>query len=257
MLSVSDFMKKNFDISDIVLCAKVIKGTPRHRNRASHGLVFYPEGESVFKFTDGKTVTAKPGSVVYLPKGSDYNVIGGSGGCYAINFQLSESFACVPFSVQVKNPAQYLELFRHAQKEYSYDGNGSVMRAKSHLCAIIGLMQYEFGLGYINEKNRSVISPAIERIHEVYASGAPTISELAKMCGVTPEYFRMLFKKEKGISPLKYINNLRLDCAMRLLSSGMYSVAEASEMSGFYDTSYFSREFRKHFGVPPSKVCKD
>ena len=71
------------------------------------------------------------------------------------------------------------------------------------------------------------------------------------MCGITPEYFRKLFKSFYGISPLKYINNLKITHAKELLASGMYSVTEAALQSGYIDMSYFSREFKKASGNSP------
>lgn len=71
------------------------------------------------------------------------------------------------------------------------------------------------------------------------------------MCGITPEYFRKIFKAYYGVSPLKYINALKITHAKELLDSGMYSVTEAALRSGYTDLSYFSREFKKETGNSP------
>ena len=73
------------------------------------------------------------------------------------------------------------------------------------------------------------------------------------MCGITPEYFRKLFCGFYGVSPIKYINALKLSRAEELLASQMYSVTEAAEMSGYTDMSHFSREFKKHTGMSPTE----
>ena len=80
-----------------------------------------------------------------------------------------------------------------------------------------------------------------------------TMAELAQMCGVSETYFRRIFLNAKGCSPIDYINNLKLSRAKELLGSGMYSISEVAEQSGFHDESYFSRFFKKQTGVAPSK----
>ena len=76
-------------------------------------------------------------------------------------------------------------------------------------------------------------------------------SRLSRMCGITPEYFRRIFAGVYGISPKRYIENLKLTRAKELLQSGMYSVTEAATLSGYTDMSHFSRCFKKYTGVAP------
>ena len=64
-----------------------------------------------------------------------------------------------------------------------------------------------------------------------------------------------LFKKFYGVTPIKYINQLKLKRAKELLYSGMYSVSEAAYHSGFSDLSHFCRFFKKNIGVLPSEYA--
>jgi AraC-like DNA-binding protein len=57
-----------------------------------------------------------------------------------------------------------------------------------------------------------------------------------------------------GVSPLKYLTQIRISHAKRLLRlkqrSGM-SIQEIAWLSGFQDSLYFSRVFKKATGVAP------
>ena len=64
------------------------------------------------------------------------------------------------------------------------------------------------------------------------------------------------FLKAFGMSPMRYLNKLRLDHAAKLLNSSNLSISEISRQSGFEDSNYFSRIFHKKFGVPPGKWRK-
>jgi AraC-like DNA-binding protein len=66
-------------------------------------------------------------------------------------------------------------------------------------------------------------------------------------------YFRRLFKEEYGVSPQKFIIDLRIQNAVALISTGYYSLKEVALMSGYSDYKYFSIEFKKAMGVSPSQ----
>ena len=58
------------------------------------------------------------------------------------------------------------------------------------------------------------------------------------------------FKKELGISPMEFVQNLRIKEAEKLLLAGM-SVKDVAQEVGIYDDNYFIRMFKKHNGVTP------
>jgi AraC-like DNA-binding protein len=76
---------------------------------------------------------------------------------------------------------------------------------------------------------------------------------------LTPEYLRKLFIKEMGVSPLQFLTRIRIENAKKLLSaipSNRLKVDAVAKMSGFSDSLYFSRLFKKHLGVSPSDYRK-
>ena len=70
-------------------------------------------------------------------------------------------------------------------------------------------------------------------------------------------YFRKLFEKHYGCSPLTYINQRRLDYAIELLKTKYYTVAEVSEKCGFSTPYYFSSFVKKKTGHPPIDLIKE
>lgn len=72
------------------------------------------------------------------------------------------------------------------------------------------------------------------------------------------DYVRKLFKKETGITPHEYLNGLRMARARELIMMGIsnsysrYTVAQIAEACGFAEPLYFSRAFKKYFGMSPS-----
>lgn len=79
-----------------------------------------------------------------------------------------------------------------------------------------------------------------------------SIRQLAESVYLSERHFRRLFEKVYGLSPLEYLLELRLTAAGRLLSSETASVTEIAMACGFSDGNYFSRVFRRKYGMPPT-----
>ena len=60
-----------------------------------------------------------------------------------------------------------------------------------------------------------------------------------------------------GYSTISYVLKLKLNKAKKMLADDTKTVAEVSDACGFYDASYFSRVFKKEFGVTPSQYQKN
>lgn len=75
--------------------------------------------------------------------------------------------------------------------------------------------------------------------------------------GYNEKYIAYLFKKEMGISPSKYIVNVRIEAAKRLLLTRPDLLQkDVAQKVGFTDPLYFSRVFRDIVGLSPSKFVK-
>jgi len=78
------------------------------------------------------------------------------------------------------------------------------------------------------------------------------IDQLAKLCNLSLSSFKREFKKHFDNSPTNYINEKRLEKAQELLTSTNLSIGEIAYEIGFHDSLYFTRRFKKRFGVPPT-----
>ena len=252
-------MKYDFNIKKIVLACYVPKGSGKslHQNRPSHGLAIHLEGNKSYLFSDGKELIVKANDIIYLPKHSTYTVSSTvPGDCYAINFDIDENISFSPFVVGAKNYIEITKHFQQASSVWAAKTNSFATKCKAELYNIIYAMHSEYFSEYIPKTKAEIIQPAIDYIHKNYTNEIISIDYLSKMCGITPEYFRKIFKSFYGISPIHYINNLKITRAKELLKSQMYSVANVSQLSGFNDTSCFSREFKKATGTSPSDYKK-
>lgn len=70
---------------------------------------------------------------------------------------------------------------------------------------------------------------------------------------VSPAYFSTLFKKETGMSFVAYLTQVRMDEAVKLLSTTEDKTYEISLKVGYTEPNYFSYVFKKQFGMSPTK----
>lgn len=81
------------------------------------------------------------------------------------------------------------------------------------------------------------------------------IDKKALKLGLSPNFFRKVFKEAVGITPFAYVLKIRLNEAKSLLLQGL-SVRAVAEKVGFDDCLYFGKVFKKHVGVSPSVYKK-
>lgn len=85
----------------------------------------------------------------------------------------------------------------------------------------------------------------------VKTSGSLSVAEAAHQLNLSPSRVRVLFTREVGVPPGRYLHNLRMREARNLLESTFLSVKEVVGRVGFRDQSRFARDFRQRFGCSP------
>lgn len=96
------------------------------------------------------------------------------------------------------------------------------------------------------------ISRAIGRLREHYNEPLK-IEEIARELGMSVSGFHHHFKSVTAMSPLQFQKQIRLQEARRLMLSEDFDAASAGHRVGYEDPAYFSRDYKKLFGVPPQR----
>jgi AraC-like DNA-binding protein len=84
--------------------------------------------------------------------------------------------------------------------------------------------------------------------------GRLTIAALAGAVNLSPSRLCVLFRRETGLTPVRYLRALRMERARLLLERTFLSVKEVMAFVGVHDPSHFTRDFSRHHGVAPSRI---
>lgn len=81
------------------------------------------------------------------------------------------------------------------------------------------------------------------------------LAEYAAAHNMSSCWLSRLFRREMGVSPQRYLTDIRIGRACELLASGC-GIAEACETVGYQDACYFSHVFKKYTGYSPTAYIK-
>lgn len=85
------------------------------------------------------------------------------------------------------------------------------------------------------------------------AGKAPSVVELASICGFSERYFAKLFKERMGLTISQYIKAVRISRAKHLLSFSELSLKEIAYQLGYSSAANFSSAFASSAGLSPSE----
>ena len=239
-----------------ILTALELRWNSNIRNsevRPFHALSFRLRGDATFINSDEK-LHVSSNDVVFVPKGIQYTLDHGNEHLYVVHF---DTDTLLPSEITVMHPhnAPLLkEMFSSLYSRWLSARPSEKNNAYAdfyHICAELSL-SLEHNISF--EKDR--LAFISNYIHDHFRESNLSIPSLSTIFGTSDSYFRRAFTARFSVSPLKYINFLRLEYACELLHSGYYSIEEVSEMSGFRDAKYFSRFIKNKTGMQPSKIKK-
>ena len=104
----------------------------------------------------------------------------------------------------------------------------------------------------IGDRHAEPIAKAIELLRHDLAARV-SVRNVASHVGLSTSALHHHFKAVTGTSPVQYQKQLRLLEARRLIQSSAQSVTDAAYAVGYTSATQFSREYRRAFGLPPSK----
>lgn len=205
----------------------------------------------------GRTITAEPGDLVYIPMGTRYHSVWrGTPDIHFFSFHVVSDAAF--HNTEANAPLQRIdalsgsdtislvqELYRIAAGDDAIEKLHAISRfirlyadVQSHLC-------HEPPVQY-----HSALFAAMKYIEENYARNF-TMQDLEKVTFVGESRLYHLFQTQLRTTPLKFRNRLRIERAAELLITSELSIEAVAAEAGFSSFGYFRQSFKEYTGLSP------
>lgn len=253
--------QKPLNIEHILYVAKVESSKQSYytQHRQTDGLVYVLSGSVEYK-DKTKSFIAKKGNIIYLSENSSYesNIIDDNYSFIVINFifkkEKNEQFESELFVFNT--PFELDNKFIKLNKLWAVDTIENKLKAKSIVYDIYSKLCAISIKDYLPNESKTKILEIGDSILENCYNSDLNIAKISEKYEISEVHFRRLFKKMYGLSPIKFVQNIRINKAKQLLLDENVSISNIALECGYDDAFYFSRIFKKVTGVTPSEYRK-
>ena len=220
-------------------------------NRQRWSISVKYEGETVYT-TNGKQFISDINHIIILPRGCSYDWKCTKAGHYSVIEFESELTHFEPISFPVRHGEKILKLIKELEyklniRHFAFEGE-MIMDTYSIILTLLQSISEK----YIPNSKQQKLRAALEYISQNYDKNI-TNDTLAGISGMSTVYFRKLFTEVMGTSPIAYARGLRIEKAKEILQSDYATLGDVAQSLGYQSLYDFSRDFKKHTGVAPSK----
>lgn len=223
----------------------------RHAH-SSWELVYCTGGEGVFRF-DELSLPYREGDLTIIPPFVPHRNESEQG-FTNIHLNMLDPAITLRAPTQIRDDSNHFlrDAFQAAFYYFSSAPGKQSVLLSSYANLIVALI-------HANRNTRSY-SPVVESIAGSIIQNYPDENyELDAYLHTLPfnyDYVRKLFKQELGVTPHRYLSDIRLQSAaenLALTDEDGSSISDIAHNCGFREPLYFSRMFRKRYGVSPSE----
>ena len=259
------YVKENFEMNvDECGIEQGIPGLGYNYEVLKNAVIHYvTKGYGTFKF-NGKVYNLKQGDIFILLKGMqveyvasiddpwEYYWIGFSGSNaneYLNRTSITDS--CVANCEENSKIPQIILNMCEISKTYNPSSSDDILLLKELYSLLYALIEeFPKPFEYKDKELHTYIQDALNFINSNYMHSI-TVQEIADYVNLSRSYLYKMFIKNLGISPQRYLINLRMYKATLLLKSTKLPIGEVASNVGYSDSLLFSKTFSKHFSMSP------
>ncbi|HBI6900524.1 TPA: AraC family transcriptional regulator [Clostridium perfringens] len=259
------YVKENFEMNvDECGIEQGIPGLGYNYEVLKNAVIHYvTKGYGTFKF-NGKVYNLKQGDIFILLKGMqveyvasiddpwEYYWIGfsGSNANEYLN-RTSITNSCVANCEENSKIPQIILNMCEISKTYTPSRSDDILLLKELYSLLYALIEeFPKPFEYKDKELHTYIQDALNFINSNYMHSI-TVQEIADYVNLSRSYLYKMFIKNLGISPQRYLINLRMYKATLLLKGTKFPIGEVANSVGYSDSLLFSKTFSKHFSMSP------
>ncbi len=238
-----------------------------HKGYMRNQSALYYIADGVFDIKiNGVPYTAGPDSILMLDFGVYSSMkcreVGSRGtlDIYQLCFLTNRKFSSLGLPLCIGSQKHHLRSFMQIYAEWSSHSLAYRLKTRSMIGNLLYSLTVESAAAsYLRPVSMNLMK-LLTYIHANYMKPL-TSEDLSRVINYSPSHIRRLFASEFSMTPVKYINKVRVEKARELLFSGSLPVNRIAEMVGYDNPAYFSRVFRQVVGMTPHEyrlyACDD
>jgi len=107
------------------------------------------------------------------------------------------------------------------------------------------------------EKRADYVELALEIIDQQFKESSLSLPFVARKLGISPNYLSTIFSKKQGLPFKRYIQQVRIQNALKMLLETDFAISEIAHLNGFDDPNYFIKIFKQQIGMTPHRYRKN
>lgn len=259
------YIKENFEMNvDECGIEQGIPGLGYKYEVLKNAVIHYvTKGYGTFNF-NGKVYNLKQGDIFILLKGMQVDYVAsiddpweyywiGFSGSNANEYlnRTSITNSCVANCKENSKIPQIILNMCEISKTYNPSSSDDILLLKELYSLLYALIEeFPKPFEYKDKELHTYIQDALNFINSNYMNSI-TVQEIADYVNLSRSYLYKMFIKNLGISPQRYLINLRMYKATLLLKGTKLPIGEVASRIGYSDSLLFSKTFSKHFSMSP------
>lgn len=226
--------------------------------QSDHDLIIFHENAEVCYATKKMILRARPGSVLFLPRRcsvSAETILGES--VIIIGFVQCES-EDLPLNLSLVSssaPTRLKNRFLHFAAEYAKPRSmASECSLLTDFYGILHELSRNTADGNRQALQEEKIRPSVSYLERHFSDKKLHMGQIAALSGISETYFRTLFLRQYGCTPLQFVINQRLERARTMLTETDLPISEIEAACGFRDHAYFIKQYQSAYGASPESL---
>lgn len=243
-------------VTDVFAANRLLKspiGITSHRhNRERWGIALKRNGKTIYS-VGSRTILSDASHPVILPKGSNYAwKCLEPGECIILEFD-ANTISTELLEFNISDTAFLVNAFDKIERYLSLQNEQTQLACKQQVYGVLLHLVQSAQKRYHPKAKRESLDAAIQYMASHYYDTAISNEFLAQRCSMSTVYFRKSFQAVFDTSPMRYLQNLRLEKAKAMLESDFESITQIAESVGYRSIYHFSKMFKSHFGLSPTE----
>lgn len=220
--------------------------------RTSNHIVGIQITGNAMHYFKNKQLLLEDSCVFFLNQKEEYDVkVREIGTAFSIHFTTYEPILTDSFCIKISKTNEIIRMLELIETEF--------MSKNDELELLSSFYEFCSQLNRIYEKTffskDSRIIDAEKYINAHFREN-DCLEKSVESCNLSQRRFNDLFKMHFNMTPNRYITNLKINYAKKLLQTEYISISQVASLCGFNDIYYFSKFFKKETSLTPSMYRK-